>query len=426
MTTPSALGDGLAAGQLRTVPQPRGFEPTPSTHPSFPHLRGLSQPNPSYGGTVATEVLPRRLLPRRLVPAPRRSAGIESTGSDTPAAAVMPSPLAAFLRRYDVGAPVGFRPLGLGMLNRGYQVTTTTGRYFLKHYLRTDLAHIRFQHQVTAAMPDRGVPAVPPLADRNGRTVTSVNGRHFALFPWIVGRHRWGRHLSLAGAARIGRLLGRAHAAMEAVLPAVQQPLLERARTAEDAERTARRLLAAIRRRPTHDHIDRLAQVRLTERCDMLERLADHRPPDHEAVRVGYVHGDFHPLNVLHGGGAGEDEPVAVLDWDRVGVQPLTEELARAAVIYFSRGDGSLDLARVQAMVNGYHGVMRLPREEYARGAHRLWWERLTDFWMLEWRYDLDDPRCDPQYPAQSALVPWWTDRLDEVTRAFIPAGAVG
>ena len=46
---------------------------------------------------------------------------------------------------------------------------------------------------------------------------------------------------------------------------------------------------------------------------------------------------------------------------------------------------------------------------ELAAAVHRVWWERLNDFWMLHWRYQLGDRRADPQFPAAAALAVWWT-----------------
>jgi hypothetical protein len=51
--------------------------------------------------------------------------------------------------------------------------------------------------------------------------------------------------------------------------------------------------------------------------------------------------------------------------------------------------------------------------------VHRVWWERLNDFWMLRWHYERGDTRADPQFPAASALAVWWTREYDTVCEAF-------
>ncbi|MCZ9339523.1 aminoglycoside phosphotransferase family protein, partial [Streptomyces sp. TRM76130] len=107
-------------------------------------------------------------------------------------------------------------------------------------------------------------------------------------------------------------------------------------------------LLAQVRRHRPADSFDALARHRLLERRELLERHADRRPP--RGGSVGWVHGDFHPFNLLYQGEA----PVAIVDWDRLGVRPRAEEAVRAAAIFFVRPAGPLDLPRVRAYARAY------------------------------------------------------------------------
>jgi len=51
--------------------------------------------------------------------------------------------------------------------------------------------------------------------------------------------------------------------------------------------------------------------------------------------------------------------------------------------------------------------------------VHRLWWERLCDFWMLQWRYQRGDRSCDHLFPGAAALAEWWTAHRARVLNAF-------
>ncbi|WP_257013905.1 phosphotransferase [Streptomyces sp. 2321.6] len=138
------------------------------------------------------------------------------------------------------------------------------------------------------------------------------------------------------------------------------------------------------------------------------------RPPA-RSRRPGWVHGDFHPLNVLYR----DAEPTAIVDWDRLGVHPRAEEAVRAAAIFFVRPCGTLDLAKVAAYAGAYRRTCHAGADELAAAVHRVWWERLNDFWMLTWRYQLGDRRTDPQFPAAAALAVWWTREYRAVRNAF-------
>lgn len=327
------------------------------------------------------------------------------------------SPLAALLGDYAVGAPVGFRPVAEGLLNRGYQVETTEGRCFLKHYLDQTPAAIAFQHAVTARLRAAGIPALPPLADRHGRTARRVRGRWFAVFPWVDGRHRGGADLDAAECRDLGTLLGAVHATLARMLPPVQQPLFAPAADAAQSMAIAHRLLGCIRARAVREPFDDLAEHRLIERLRMLRRLAHRRPADHDRPSTGYVHGDFHPLNLLYGDRA----PIAIIDWDRLAALPHTEEAVRAALLFFTApGTGLLDVARVRGFMHAYRAVADPGRIELESAVHRLWWERLNDFWVLNRHYDERDHRSDPLFPASAALIVWWTRHYREVMHAFV------
>ncbi|WP_327316454.1 phosphotransferase [Streptomyces sp. NBC_01235] len=373
-------------------------------------------------------------------------------------------PLGTLLRRYAAGTALACEPVDEGLLNRGYRLRTTRGRYFLKHHFDPDTADpasIARQHRATERLADLGVPVAPPLPGHDGRTVAVVGGHAYALHPWIDGRHRHGAQLTPGQCGRLGALLGVVHASLEHVMRAQgeqapptseERPVRQvppghegHASPAREPERatppghTARAehtapaehpaaapspdpadtfaliddLLARVRRHRPADSFDELARHRLLERRTLLERHADRRPP--HGGPVGWVHGDFHPFNLLYRG----DAPAAIVDWDRLGVQPRAEEAVRAAAIFFVRPDGTLDLPKAGAYARAYRRAAGATPSELAAAVHRVWWERLNDFWMLRWHYERGDTRADSQFPAASALAVWWTREYDAVCGAF-------
>lgn len=329
-------------------------------------------------------------------------------------------PLGALLRRYSAGSALTCDPVDQGLLNRGYRLCTTRGRYFLKHHFDPETAApeaIARQHRATQRLADLGVPVAPPLPAHDGRTVAVVGGHAYALHPWIDGRHRHGAQLTTAQCARLGALLGVVHASLERVMPTGRAAPTHRAPSvAADPDETFTvidDLLARVRRHRPADSFDELARHRLLERRKLLEQHMGRRPP--LGGPVGWVHGDFHPFNLLYRG----DAPAAIVDWDRLGVKPRAEEAVRAAAIFFVRPAGALDLPKVRAYARAYRRTAGAAPSELAAAVHRVWWERLNDFWMLRWHYERGDTRADPQFPAASALVVWWTREYEAVCDAF-------
>ncbi|MFE4519756.1 phosphotransferase [Kitasatospora sp. NPDC056783] len=329
--------------------------------------------------------------------------------------------LAEVLARYRVGRPLTVEPVAEGLLNRGYLVTTEAGPYFLKCYVDAATASrpkILAHHRAMAALNTLGLPVAPPLAcAEGGGTVASRGGRMFALFPWVEGRHRHGDELGPERCDELGTLLGRLHGALDDVCAPLPQPSgYHSADPAESAELARDLRLRAQEHRPSGE-LDALVEHRLTERLELLAEHAHRRPAPEAAPPTGWTHGDFHGLNLLYGPNR---EVAAVLDWDKLGAQPRAEEAVRAATLLFNdRSSGALDLVRVRRYSQAYRASGAATAEHLAAAVHRVWWERLNDFWMLQWRYQRADHRADPLYPASAGQLAWWCQEYEQVLDAF-------
>lgn len=109
-----------------------------------------------------------------------------------------------------------------------------------------------------------------------------------------------------------------------------------------------------------------------------------------------------------------------MLDWDRLGVRPLAAEVVRSGTLLFGYGDSrGLDVGRVAAFASGYREVVTLGDAALEAAVHRLWWERLCDFWQLAWHYERSDRSCDHLCAPASALLAWWCRHRTVVSEAF-------
>ncbi|WP_079127361.1 phosphotransferase [Streptomyces sp. TP-A0874] len=380
--------------------------------------------------------------------------------------------LGRLLHRYrGAGEPLSCERVAEGLLNRGYRLTTTRGVFFLKHHLHGSRETIARHHRATAHLDELGLPVAPAISDTTGTTVRRLGGHCYALHPWVPGRHRSGAELSVAESRELGTLLGLVHTCLAQVMPNGRPPSPASAARADRDERpvlvpgprptgAAEESAAGSRRAPAaparvrlraladptvpagpvesadprdtlaeidellrlardrqrdRDAFDELAERVLVERRRLVERHAHRRPAEAAETASGWVHGDFHPLNLIYRG----KQPAAIVDWDRLGVRPRAEEAVRSAALFFLRPRGTLDLVRLRAYARAYRGATGATPEELAAAVHRVWWERLNDFWMLRWRYQLSDRRTDQQFPATAALSVWWTGAYAAVCAAF-------
>jgi Ser/Thr protein kinase RdoA (MazF antagonist) len=339
--------------------------------------------------------------------------------------------LRAVVDAFDVGTllQADFRPEGL--MNRNWRVETTTGTFALKELLDVDVTQALLQHQATEVLAELGLPVVAPKADVGGKTVVETpDARRFSMLPWVAGRQIDGPELTLNEARHFGDILAELHLALacDELAHVLSPPAGWSSVTPVAETATARNvvdqyldLLSQARR----DTFDRIVHDRLHERRRLVDTFADRRPdPSRQVAPIGWTHGDVHHLNVLWSDGP-RREVAAVLDWDRLKVQPLGNEVVRAATLTFSAtgrtGNRPLDLERVAAFTRGYRDRRPLGDAELADAIHRFWWERLVnDFWYLDRHYERDDRSCDHLFDPACALLAWWCDHRVEVEEAFL------
>src|SRR5690606_882079 len=202
------------------------------------------------------------------------------------------APTALLLRRWDIGAPESVQPLCGGPGRRYWRVAATGGTYFLKEYAEPDRRRVRFQHAVTTALDEAGLPVLAPVPARGGRTLVTAAGRGYVLYPWVGGRGRGGLELTFAQCEALGELLGRLHAALDGLTPPVQQSLLVPTPRAADAVASVDAMLRDVPSGAGTD-FDALTVRRLRERRELLTECPRHQPPESEATTVGHLDGAF-------------------------------------------------------------------------------------------------------------------------------------
>lgn len=323
------------------------------------------------------------------------------------------APPARLLRRWDIGSPESVQPLGGGPGRRYWRVAATGGTYFLKEYAEPDRRRVRFQHAVTTALDEAGLPVLAPVPARGGRTLVVAAGRGYVLYPWVGGRGRGGLELTFGQCEALGELLGRLHAALDGLTPPVQQSLLVPTPRAADAAAAVDAMLREVPGDGGTD-FDALTARRLRERRELLAEFAGHQPPEIEVTTVGHLHGAFDSAHLRYGGSG---NVTAVLGWDALTTGPVAGEVVRAAARLFAwEDDRGLDLDRVQAFVRGHRAAFPLDAGQIQSAVHREWWERLCDVAPLRHRYLGEDGTGDR---GSAAMVAWWSAHLDSTLDAF-------
>ncbi|TDE32145.1 phosphotransferase [Actinomadura sp. 6K520] len=327
-------------------------------------------------------------------------------------------------RAFELGDVRDVEFLAAGIMNRNWRIGSAAGTYALKLLCDVPAELARRNASVLDGLAAAGLPVCAPVRTVQGEALLSIGSRDYLVSPWAQGVHREGIKLSLTEVESFGAVVAELHNALSVqagvVLPAAENRPRAMVTGPETALAKADRLLRRLADLDEPAEFDAIARGLLEDRKVLIDKYRSSVPVAGEALGLfGWVHGDLQYRNIMWSGGSVS----AVLDWDRVAVKALGEEVCRTAQVQFGGEHGYLDLDRVAAFVTGYRSLRSLPRADLADAVDRLWWKRMSDYWIFEFHYDRADHGPDALLEPSERLLAWWTDRRQEVQEAYA-AGA--
>jgi Ser/Thr protein kinase RdoA (MazF antagonist) len=331
-----------------------------------------------------------------------------------------PEPLAgidAIADVYGLGAVRECRFLTDGLLNRNWRVEAEAGVFALKELDALDPDSARRSLALMRSVAEDGVPVVEAIAAADGETVVEIGSGAYYLAPWVDGSHYFGPDMDAAASRHMGELIGRIHRALArpGLLPKAGPVSAPVTGPGEARERIGD-YLGHIARLEAPDAFDTAAEPILRARLEAVAANEHLRPVGEEPVGpYGWTHGDCQNWNLIW-----RDRRIAaVLDWDRVRVNPYGEEIVRASMYQCALDDGSVDLGNVAALIAGYRSVAPIDSEALADAARRRWWKLLSSVWQLKYHYYRGDSAADAVFFSGELQLLWWTANLDKVESVF-------
>ena len=268
--------------------------------------------------------------------------------------------LRAFLADYPVGDLQSFEGISAGIENTNYLVNTSDGRWVLTLFERAAVEDLPYFLGLMDHLAHRGVPSASPLADKQGRLLTQLNGRPAALVHCLEGRHEMSPSPEQCG--ELGQVLAEMHQAGQSF-----PQRREDCRGMPWREKTAEQVKAVISS----------AEAALLE-----DELAFQRAQNLTGLPQGVIHSDLFRDNVLFD----EGRLSGLIDFYFACNGELLYDLAITVNDWcLMQSDGQAE-ARYAALVAGYASVREFTDAEQAAwpamlraGALRFWLSRLYD-----------------------------------------------
>lgn len=275
----------------------------------------------------------------------------------------------AFVARLHAGELVALQPIGAGIENTNYFVTTSSGEWVLTVFERLTQQQLPFYLRLMQHLARHGLPVPEPRASADGALVHTLRGKPAALCTRLAGRHIDAP--GLHHCAALGRTLVGLHAGAVDFAPA--QPNLRGLAWAQATAPRVRPFLDADMARLLDDEVGFQQQLAASAAYSGLPRAA--------------VHADLFRDNVLFHGAAGRERLSGCVDFYFAGVDTLLFDLAVCINDWCLADEtGRIDDARAGALLAAYGERRALTPAEHRlfpallrAAALRFWLSRLAD-----------------------------------------------
>lgn len=285
---------------------------------------------------------------------------------------ITPDDVIPLLAALQLGPLQACEPIGSGIENTNYFVTTEDGAWVLTLFERLEAAQLPYYLRLMQHLAQRGLPVPEPRANAEGALVHHVAGKPAALVNRLPGRSV--EAPDVHHVAQLGATLARMHQAV-ADFPLHQDNL----RGPAWREHIAPAVLP---------HLNTARQTLLRDELVFQQHLSASAVA--HGLPAGAVHADLFRDNALFDGLPGRERLSGVFDFYFAGHDHFAYDLAVVLNDWcIDLDSGQLDPTRAQALIDAYrqerppHGAEWLLLPGLRRAAAlRFWLSRLAD-WHL-------------------------------------------
>ncbi|MDP1637520.1 MAG: homoserine kinase [Candidatus Nitrotoga sp.] len=268
--------------------------------------------------------------------------------------------LISWLENYSLGQLLELQGIASGIENTNYFVTTSNGRFVLTLFEKLATNELPYYLNLMSHLARHAIPCPSPVANRHNQFLSELNGKPACIVSRLSGKSLI--HPEVSHCAAIGEMLGRLHNAAR-----------------NFAETMPNSHDAIWRARATQQVTPFLS---LQDLALLESEVAFHGKHTLAALPQGVIHADLFRDNVLFDG----TRIGGLIDFYFACNDSLLYDVAITVNDWCMGADSTLDEVRTQALLQAYHAVRPLQKEEQdawpialRAAALRFWLSRLYD-----------------------------------------------
>lgn len=274
----------------------------------------------------------------------------------------------------------------IGKVKRGYLTSNFiigNGRekYFLKGYL-DGVRRIMNTHRAKDFFSRNGIPVILPIENKWGRTFFVHQGKVYAVFPFVDGKHYDRLKVPEKALENAGRLLARLHRLTEKEIPISVRKrkfIVNKKKALTKCEK----LIRIIQDKKRKNTFDKASLAHLKAKLAAIKNNTvkfDRRKLGKRHV----IHADYHESNMFFKGTG-----IAYLfDWEMVSRAPRVMEIARSLDFFCFFGSyGKRNFEMAKHYLSAYCREYPMEQDELLTGLRAWFYNKLHSMWSFEEYY---------------------------------------
>ena len=299
-----------------------------------------------------------------------------------------------------------------GFLSHNWILETEQSQYFLKQYRITDRSRVQEIHEAKAFFSQKGIPVILPLPNIQGDTITSLQGKHFTLFPFINGpiinRTNYSeKHFRAAGA-----MLAKIHSAGMNAPSHIFSKQSSRC-SLEKFKREYEAVLNAMQQDKFFD----IAYSTMNLKKSLVENECANYL-DLGLKNDHLIHGDYHGNNIFFDN-IGDIKHV--FDFEKTEMAPRSYELARSIdFMCLSNNYGRKELSSAGQYLSSYNQNYPIDANEITRGFYMYFCRKAHSLWVEKEHYLNHSQRVDHFLADEIKMLTYYSQNIHSLVNAII------
>lgn len=317
--------------------------------------------------------------------------------------------------KYDLPALQLQNKVTRGYLSHNYILENNDRKLFLKQYRHPNKNKVKQILNIANFFHSHGIPTIEPITNNQNKKITTINNKHFSLFPHINKKQVSRGETNEKMVKSMAKMMAKIHKiGQKDNLPKAEKKNINWSK--ENLNKKAEQVKKVIADKDSPTQYDKLARRTI----DTKLKLAEQYPisPDELNLKCNcLIHGDFYSENIFLNE---QDEVAYVYDWEKAVLAPRCYEIIRSMVYsIFNKKYDKQAINHAQLYLKTYKENYKLTNKQIEVGIIAIALNNIYSMWVLKEYYLKNNKRVKSILEIELKRIEFFGEDLEKAVEYF-------